>query len=57
MFFASQPDGLDSHGLIETLSLYSYARAAEAHIDAMLYLMRSALELLFQGLSAEDSRR
>ena len=57
MFFARRPDGLDSHGLIETLSLCCYARAEEAHIDEMLYLMRSAIELLFQGLSAEDSRR
>ena len=31
MFFARRPDGLDSHGLIETLSLCCYARAAEAH--------------------------
>jgi hypothetical protein len=38
MFFARRPDGLDSHGLIETLSLCCYAPAAEAHIDEMLYL-------------------
>jgi hypothetical protein len=49
--------GNGSHGLVGSLSLCCYARAAEPHIDGMLHRARSAIELLFQDLSAEDSRR
>jgi hypothetical protein len=50
-------DGLGRHGLVETLSLCCYARAAEAHIGGMRHRKQSAIESLFQGQSTEDSRR
>src|ERR1700733_9722401 len=44
-------------GSVETLILCCYALAAEAYIDGMMHRKRPAIESLFQGLSAEGSRR
>ena len=41
MFFARRPDGLDSHGLIETLSLCCYAPAAEYSSEERTFLLLS----------------